>query len=59
MDKESSRMITITARIPKSVADELRVLAENEGRSMNNYLNKLFIALVKEKERGQAQALAA
>lgn len=60
MDEMSSANITITARIPKSVADDLKFLAGIEGRSLNNFLNQMLPVWVKhEKTKTEAEKKAA
>lgn len=60
MDEMSSASITITARVPKSVADDLKLLAGNEGRSLNNFLNKMLPIWAKqEKSKAEVEKKAA
>jgi hypothetical protein len=52
MNQESSRITTITARIPNPIADELRAVAQEEGRTINNYLRRMLpIWMQQEKEK--------
>lgn len=55
MNQESSRVTTITARIPVSIADELRAVAQREGRTINNYLRRMLPIWMQQEKEGEKQ----